>query len=240
MLICTVNCKRQITLAGSLLIFLVLMLAGGQTVLSQPKNIDTVEKTIQATLPVELMCSGSPAFGYAAVSKQTQPARLEVEGPANRIQKMNSVKTHPVNITGAVNTIEKEVPLDLPEDIGLARNEKNTRIRGKVVIEKQLVEKTFENVPVQMANNLYPGIVQPNSVTITIRGTMLFFTNDFSPEDIRVGVDLKGMGPGIHVLPVQIRLPEQTGLLGVDPQVFTVRILPQTSNTSGKNDAAGT
>jgi YbbR domain-containing protein len=162
-----------------------------------------------------------------------------VKGPASSIEKISFVQTHPLNITGAVSTIEKEVPLDLPEDLSLAGNGENARINARVVIEKQLVEKTFENIPVQMVNNIYPGIVQPNSVTITIRGSMLFLANEFSSDDIQVRVDLKGMGPGIHVLPVQIRLPEQTDLLRIDPQVFTVRILPQPSNTSGEKNASG-
>jgi hypothetical protein len=53
-------------------------------------------------------------------------------------------------------------------------------------------------------------------------------------------MNVKGMGPGLHVLPVEIRLPEKTDLLRVEPQVFTVQILPQTSNTPENNHAAGT
>lgn len=239
MLVCAAASRKKTCQAALLISLLFLMLASGKPALCKNSQEKSLENQIRATLPVELRCSGSPAFGYLVAKKQTNPDRVMVKGPASSIEKISFVQTHPLNITGAVSTIEKEVPLDLPEDLSLAGNGKNARINARVVIEKQLVEKTFENIPVQMVNNIYPGIVQPNSVTLTIRGSMLFLANEFSADDIQVKVDLKGMGPGIHVMPVEIRLPGQTDLLRIDPQVFTVRILPQPSSSSGGGNASG-
>jgi YbbR domain-containing protein len=220
---------------------MVLMPAVAFWVLMGPAICRAGEQLIRATLPVEILCSGNTAFGYKQAGKRARPARVQVTGPEGRIRQMTYVKTHSLDITGASETIEKELPLDLPEGIRLVNDDGNSqRVHARVAIEKQVVEKTFENIPVRMVHNDYPSIVRPNAVTITIRGARLFFANDFSRDDIQILMDLKGMGPGLHVLPVQIRLPDETDLLRIDPQVFTVRILLSTPKQSGDNNAAGT
>lgn len=216
------------------------ILAACMPVFSQNAFSSAPEKAATATIAVEARYSGSPAFGYEVAAAGVVPEHVEVTGPESRIRKISAVQTHSLDITGATETIEKKVPLDLPEDIETTVSKDNGQIRIRVVIEKQKVEKTIKDIPVELVHNVHPSIVRPATVTITLSGNRLFFANQFSAKDIDVRMNLKGMGPGLHVLPVEIRLPEKTDLLRVEPQVFTVQILPQTSNTSENNHAAGT
>ncbi|MFO7861481.1 MAG: CdaR family protein [Desulfosalsimonas sp.] len=217
-----------------------MILAACMPVFSQNAFSSAPEEAINATIAVEARYSGTPAFGYEVAEAGVFPEHVEVTGPESRIREISAVQTHSLDITGATETIEKKVPLDLPEDIETTSSGDNGQIRIRVVIEKQKVEKTIRDIPVELVHDAHPSIVRPATVTITLSGNRLFFANEFSAKDIDVWMNLKGMGPGLHVLPVEIRLPEKTDLLRVEPQVFTVQILPQTSNTSENNHAAGT
>lgn len=216
-----------------------MVLAACMPVFSQNAFSSAPEEAINATIAVEARYSGSPAFGYEVADTAVFPKRVEVTGPESRIGQLGALQTHSLDITGVTETIEKKVPLDLPEDIETTGSADSGQIRIRVVIEKQKVEKTISNIPVELVHNAHPSIVRPATVTITLSGNRLFFANEFSAKDIDVRMNVKGMGPGLHVLPVEIRLPEKTNLLRVKPQVFTVQILPQTSNTSENNHAAG-
>ncbi|MCF8026995.1 MAG: hypothetical protein K9K81_01375 [Desulfobacteraceae bacterium] len=216
-----------------------MVLAACMPVFSQNAFSSAPEEAVNATIAVEARYSGSPAFGYEVADTEVFPGHVEVTGPESRIRQIRALQTHSQDITGATETIEKKVPLDLPEDIEPTGNADSGRVRIRVVIEKQKVEKTLSDIPVELVHNAHPSIIRPATVTITLSGNRLFFANQFSAKDIDVRMNLKGMGPGLHVLPVEIRLPEKTDLLRVEPQVFTVQILPQTSNTSENNHAAG-
>ena len=215
-----------------------LALASARPGFAQLPTPETGQNVIQATLPVRIQYSGSPAFGYTVSQTQSQPAQIRVAGPANRIGQLTAIATHPLDITGKAETIVKQAALQIPD--GIAVVDAQHRVRVRVAIEKQFVEKTFEDIPVQMVNNRYPAIVQPDSVTIAVRSSRLFFANHFSPADIRIQMDLKGLEPGLHVRPVEIRLPEQAELLRIAPQVFTVQILSPTPDLPEKKHAAGT
>ena len=216
------------------------ILAACMPVFSQKAFSSAPEEAITATIAVAARYSGSPAFGYEVAEARVFPEHVAITGPESRIREIVALQTHTLDITGATETIEKKMPLDLPEDIETTGSGDNAQIRVRVVIKKQKVEKTIRDVPVELVHNAHPSIVRPATVTITLSGNRLFFANEFSAKDIDVRMNVKGMGPGLHVLPVEIRLPEKTDLLRVEPQVFTVQILPQTSNTSENKHAAGT
>lgn len=211
------------------LVLLLLAAAGRGFAVKEPAAGSGAEKQAWKTIPVEIRLSGTPAFGYAVADKRAEPAAVVVTGPQSRVAPMKAAYTHGIDITGATGTVEKEVALDLPEKVETVFS--NNRVSAIVRIEEQLVEKTLENVPIRAAHSPYPCVIRPGTVTLTIRGAMLFFSNDFSQQDIEVYVDLEGLGPGIYVKPVEINLPEGVSLVRVRPRVFTVQIQSRDNNS---------
>ncbi|MBS3732662.1 MAG: hypothetical protein KGY42_07115 [Desulfobacterales bacterium] len=206
--------------AGLILILLVLPLTGyaGTDSPAETKSPETVVKEI----PIAVFATGSPAFGYRVKEKRAVPAAVKVAGPEKTLARMETARTHSIDITGSTNTIKQESALDLPEGIRCVQN--NPKVSATIVIEKQLVEKTFENVPIQTRHAVFPSRIQPDTVTVTLRTSVLEFSDSFSKTDIQAYIDLKGLGPGIYVKPAAIRLPDHARLVGVEPRVFTLQI----------------
>ena len=179
-------------------------------------------ETIVRKLPIAVSTTGSPAFGYRVKEKRAAPSAVKLAGPEKTLAPMENARTYGIDITGSTDTINQESALDLPEGIRCVQN--NPKVSATIVIEKQLVEKTFENVPIQMRHAVFPSAVQPDTVTVTLRSSVLEFSDSFSKTDIQAYIDLKGLGPGIYVKPAAIRLPDHARLVGVEPRVFTLEI----------------
>ncbi len=209
---------RYLAVAVLLTLLLVFPAAGNQDDFktSQNRNKETAGKI----LPVEVRYSGNPAFGYTVEKKQARPESVLVIGPAETISGLETAPTFEIDITGASATVEKDAALDLPEDIRTIPE----RVSAAIFLEKQMVEKTLKKIPIKALHAELPCSIQPGTVSVTLRGAMENLANSFSKKDIKVYIDLAGLGQGIYVKPVKIRLPGQARLIHVDPQLFTVKI----------------
>lgn len=205
---------------GLILILFVLPLTG-HAESDSPEDTKS-RKTAVKELPVEVPATGSPAFGYRVKEKRAEPAAVKVAGPEKTLARMEAARTYSIDITGSTDTIKQETALDLPEGIRSVQN--NLEVSATIVMEKQLVEKTFENIPIQMHHADFPSTIQPDTITVTLRTSVLDFSDSFSKADIHAYIDLKGLVPGIYVKPAAIRLPEHARLIGVEPRVFTLQI----------------
>lgn len=210
---------RSLAVAALLTLLLVFPAAGSQDDFKTPQNGN--KETAGKILPVEVRCSGNPAFGYTVEKKQARPESVLVIGPAETISGLETTKTFEIDITGASATVEeKDAALDLPEGVRTVPE----RVSAVISFEKQMVEKTLKKIPVRALHAELPCLIQPETVSVTLRGAMESLANSFSKKDIKIYIDLAGLGPGIYVKPVKIRLPGHTRLIRVDPQIFTVKI----------------
>ena len=89
------------------------------------------------------------------------------------------------------------------------------------------MEATFEDIAVSGLNTTHNYVIQPDTVSVTLRWPAAYFSETLPKEKIDVYMDLKGLGPGVHVGPAKIRLPEKARLIRVEPALFTVKINPQ-------------
>jgi YbbR domain-containing protein len=72
----------------------------------------TIKKQVRIVLPVE----GVPGPGFKAMEPQIDPKVMEIKGPRTRLAKINMLKTAPVNIGGALEDVEGETSVILPEE----------------------------------------------------------------------------------------------------------------------------
>jgi YbbR domain-containing protein len=74
-----------------------------------------LERTTSKTLPVIVTLDGEAAPGFAVHESASVPASVEVQGPASRVQVIESVPTSPVRIGGKSASFSETVDLDLPD-----------------------------------------------------------------------------------------------------------------------------
>ena len=76
-----------------------------------------LEKTVQKQFPVEIVVKGKPGKGYATGIPEVNPTSVEVRGPRSRVKPLRRVRTVPVVIDDAVETVTREVSLVMPDPL---------------------------------------------------------------------------------------------------------------------------
>ncbi len=171
-----------------------------------------------ANLAVKVELTGTQASGYRLIEVNVAPPNVTVQGtPAALDALPGFVETEPIDITGAQADVDKEVPLDLPPEVALVGQQS---VRVSVKIEAIVSSLTISSQPV--AFGLQAGLaarVAPESVDVILEGALPVLDTIDLERDVRVILDLSGLGIGTHQIEPRVETP---------PGIVARNILPPT------------
>jgi YbbR domain-containing protein len=99
-----------------------------------------LERTIQAMLEVEPTITGELQEGLGVVKIEVVPSQVLVRGPESKLNKNETVRTTPIDITAFTQSQEVEANLILPNpDLRLASTQ--TAVRVRIVIQEVNTEE---------------------------------------------------------------------------------------------------
>jgi YbbR domain-containing protein len=158
-------------------------------------RLDTLDHRL---VPVEAVLAGEPAAGMAVVprSLRTEPTRVEVTGPQGELRLLKSIKTAPVDVTGADTDLRAVVRLVTPPagHITLAVDE----VTVTVALEEQPVGRVLSQQPVSI-RGCPSGArcsIEPAEVTLRLEGSARAVSGFVAhPPDNLVFADL---GPALQ------------------------------------------
>lgn len=158
-------------------------------------------------LPVTVDWVGQPAAGYSVTGIEIDPLTVLVTGsPAVIVDLPGFVRTGPVDITDARESVSRRVALVLPAGVTLV-GEQNVLVT--LVIEPIQVSSTItRTVELQLLAAGMTATVSPPAVDVILTGPAAVL-NVLGPGDVRVFVDVFELGPGTYSLePRAVILPE--------------------------------
>ena len=174
-------------------------------------------------VPVIPVFAGKPAPGYAVKSTDVSPERIEIEGAASDVQIAEEVLTEEINIADRKESFSVTVKP--------ARLSKNIIFPGKemvdvtITIRKDLVEKTLDNVPVEVRNCVRPYEIIPSSISVTLMAPRQVL-DAFDARQLKAFVDAtkeEGDSPGESTREVEFdTLPEN---VKIKAGAYTVKLL---------------
>ncbi len=178
------------------------------------------------TVSIVPQLTGAPADGYVVQQQVAVPASVIVDGPPEIIDKLLFLNTEPVDITGAKESLSRTVAIqDLPEGITLLDPQTN-EIEVRVSIGTSGgTANVIPSMPVEVINT--PANMQvtvdPTTVDIDISAASDTLAS-LTPEDIRVTVDLAGLGPGVYTLTPNVEVPDNVNVIQLDPSRVVVLV----------------
>jgi hypothetical protein len=95
---------------------------------------------------------------------------------------------------------------------------------AEIFIAEIIVTKMFKAIIVEGIKASCPYSIDPSCIDIEIKGPANILDQIDPDKDIKIFVDLKDLKPGEYVKRASIKIPVQTTLTGVKPEVFTVRV----------------
>lgn len=163
---------------------------------------------------------GSPPAGYRVTGSTVSPSFVVVDGPPDALNQLILISTAPIDVSGQTAPLSKlGVQLVMPPGIRLVDQ---VTVNVQVQIELQQVLQQFPALavqPVNMGTGLQATII-PAEISVTLSGP-LDRLRQLRGNDIRVEVDLSGLGPGTYTLSPRIQVPAD---LRVTDSPATVRV----------------
>ena len=174
-----------------------------------------LEPSGSANLPVRPLVEGTPAAGFVMSRMEVDPSTVTVIGPQPRIASASATTTDRISIEGARAPVTATVNVGVPDS--LLRLRQPTAARVVITIEPA-GERLFAALRVTV-RNLGAGMratVEPTVVSMSIRGAESLLAR-LEPNLLRPYVDVTGLGPGRHEVPVLLDLGGTLTVASVRP-----------------------
>ena len=172
---------------------------------------------------VKIELTGTIASGYRLVDVNVAPLTVTVFGSPAELESLQGfVETEPIDIGGARASIEKDALLNLPAGVALLGQQS---VRVSVKIEPIVGSLTVPSRPITVG--LQAGLaarVSPESVEVILVGALPVLDAIDLEKDVRVIIDLSGLGIGTHQLAPKVETPEGIVAQSILPATVQVTI----------------
>ncbi|MDG1399664.1 MAG: CdaR family protein [Candidatus Binatia bacterium] len=208
--------------------------------LSLPRNVDVTRVTPsrisldidvvdRRTVPIELLTTGELRAGLEFVEAVLLPAEVELEGPKGQLAGITQVSTQRVDLNG-MDAGVNELMGRLQNPPGLVEL-RSRDVVVQLVIDRQLAQRSFPDVPIAIRNARAPWLVDPDNVAIEVRGPAAEIESlELNPSAITVdATDLPMPGPAL-LTPV-VALPPGFDVVRIEPAQVTLRLEEETADT---------
>jgi YbbR domain-containing protein len=166
---------------------------------------------------------GRPAPGYAVAGSVVDPPEIEIAGPESAVDHATEALTEPVMVTGAKTTVTQLVTVGVMDPSLRVKSTRAVKVTVNVV--PAAVVRELRDLPIHLLN-LGPSlaaIADPPVASISLRGTHDAL-NHITGDDVKVYVDVGGLGAGLYALTVRADAQRDAGVTSIKPETVHVRI----------------
>ncbi len=176
---------------------------------------------------------GLPAEGYSVQQRAALPESIIIDGPQAELDKLLFVDTEPVDISGAKESISRRVGIaDLPQGLTIVTPEDGT-VEVRVAVEDTTLQATvfsaLEIEPIGLDSTLTAEIT-PVKVDVSVNAPRSLLQS-LKANDVKVLVDLTGLGPGTYTTEPNVIVPQGVTWLGNKPDRVKVVIVRKEQST---------
>ncbi|HXV85009.1 MAG TPA: CdaR family protein, partial [Candidatus Binatia bacterium] len=179
-----------------------------------------LEPVLSRVLPVTVRFVNKPPPGQQIGETSVEPKTVSVLGPAEEVRRLASVETIPIDLEDNRNPIKRRVRLSTG---GRPFSFSPDQVDVAIILEEEEISRAFGDIDVEARGFTGKYIVSPRSVYLRLSGPRHVM------ENLEVGTDqvflnLKGLAPGEHLVPLSISLPPEVKVTEQKPERFKVRI----------------
>ncbi len=209
--------------------------ANGDEIKGIDRNPTMVEVHIPVykikTVPIEIQTEGQLPDGHKIINMNTYPKNVKIKGKKEVIDKINSIKTIPINIGSLIGNRNTPIELELPKGVELVDPEERINFTFNLESpEDDVIEEPDDNIETISfnykldeieINNLESGLFidkeeSASNISITVRGLETkikqLIKKDLTPE-----IDLKDLSEGTHNVKAKVKGLDGVELTNITP-----------------------
>jgi YbbR domain-containing protein len=179
-----------------------------------------LETKAERSLPVTVRLGTKPPAGQKIARMDPMPDTVKVRGPANVVNRMTSVETMPLELEGTKGQFTRELRLSATDE---SLSFLPDRVTVAVALEDEMMMREFSRVEMSAKNSSGSYTVSPRQAQVKLSGPKRILGElKLGPEEVYL--DLKGLKPGTHSVPLSFNLPREVKVLDQKPDRFRVVI----------------
>ena len=187
-------------------------------------SVEIAQVEFSTTLRVEEVIVGSPQSGYDVVDESVEPLTVTVFGPQSFIANAVTIRTQPIDITGASEDVVKTVALDLPADVSVSGG---TSVTVTVKIEPAEGRRTLGITVAAVGLDAELSISGALPLVEVVLLGELPSLQELRPNDVAATINLSGLGAGTHEIAVAVSAPAGASVAAVSPAKVSVTLEPR-------------
>ncbi|MEM8858366.1 MAG: CdaR family protein [Chloroflexota bacterium] len=173
-------------------------------------------------VPVVASWTGTPPSGYRLLAIDVEPQTALVSGSPILLDQTQSIETEIIDISGATESFEQRVPLNLP--LGVILDEVQPVVVSvdiEPIVTSDVVRKEVE---IRALGEGLTATVQTEEVTVFLFGPLPVL-NSITADDVSVTLDLLDFSPGTHnIEPLVTVTAADVEFRSTQPEFVTVEI----------------
>ena len=158
--------------------------------------------SIRKQVPVTLSLKGIPADGYEVTESSLEPAAVEIEGPAELVEKIDELVTEPLSIEARTNGFSGTAAIinhdPLISIIG------KSQVQSTVKISETTIKKQFDNLPIYFdkQNQGLSITADKKTGSLEVQGPKRLLER-WSPAENILTISCENItGAGVYTLPI--------------------------------------
>jgi YbbR domain-containing protein len=187
---------------------------------------------IKKRVPVRAVLANRLPDGIRVVSITTRPSTVEIRGPENRLQTIESIKTEPITISPNSLKQDYDVALNIKELPGIQFGDQSNVVSVTVQLEGSLARKWFKKIPVRikvgdtkLSSKDRRIRVRPGSVDFLLEGPQPILSG-FNVDDFDIWAEITEFKSGTIEAHMDWSLPPELRVVQRSADIVEVTIDP--------------
>lgn len=178
-----------------------------------------LEKEVTKEVPVRITIRGTPPEGYQVIKKSTSPTRVKLRGPRSKISKLGYIYAHPIDVSDAKRTLSAPASFDTRQHgVDLVGEPPEIKVQIKPVSANFRIR----NVKIRVLSD-FRARLSEKSVTVFVRADTEDLEN-LDQSKVFAEIDLRGQKKGKYTKVIDVKVPENIGLVKVMPEKVKVTL----------------
>ena len=169
-------------------------------------------------VPVELVLKGEIGEDYRIKSKTISPNKIWIMGNEEEVEKIESIKTVPLNVEDLKNDKKVEIELQIPENIF----SETKKILADLDLSKLLVENLYiSKERIRYIDNIQNLDISKNDIPDEIKVKVAYLEESnkkFAPEDVEIFINMQESLENPAKFRIEYNAPEELEILEIEPK----------------------
>lgn len=187
-------------------------------------SVEIEQTEFSRALVISPTVVGTPAAGYDIVSLVSDPLAVTVFGSQSFIGGAATIRTQPIDVTGASDDIVRTVSLDLPAEVSVSGG---TSVTVTVQIEPAQGRQTLGLTAVVVGLDAELSVKGALPLVEVVLLGELPTLQALRPNDITATINLSGLKEGKHQVTVSVSAPAEASVASISPDTVEITLEPR-------------